>query len=314
LNPSLRVRWLASVNANSFHAMELLLQKQPLIDRALAGALGTPVEYLEWVLQEEYIPPEKFCQHLLPLSADVGAVRELVEVTLTKTMGRMEAMPRLTLVYGAVMEVKNAYQASFPQAAENLAGSVHPWMRQWSLRGPGLVAGVINQTEPDFFVEEATVLVVHPAMGGAGRAYPSYNLACLEGVPADTASALPEILRLTWLLAQLNLDLPKYSERIPPHRLPTVAGLAMIPVVFKAGEANELSKCDKKVIASAVESWMPAGLGIADALAKLIQWWEVYEVMRPAWTDAMQALDRLLAEEGAVETEAVAVTEGSEFP
>jgi hypothetical protein len=155
---------------------------------------------------------------------------------------------------------------------------------------------MIHHTEPAIFVEEATLVVVHPSLGGGGWAFPSYNLACLEGVEADPVGDLPEELRLTWLLAQLNLDLPPYSEKIPPHRLATVAGLAMIPVVLKAGEANELAPCDQTTIALAVQSWMPPGLNKGDWTATVNQWWDVYEGMRPEWGDAMQALDQLLGE------------------
>jgi hypothetical protein len=271
-----------------------MLRKQPLVDPARAGALAAAVENLERILREEKVSLNQFFYHLLPLAADIGGLRELVEVALTKTMGRAEMVPRLPGVYGEAIEVKNAFQAAFPKATENLPATVEPWMRRWNLHGPGLVAGVIHHTEPDIFVEEATMVVVHPALGGGGQAYLPYNLALLEGVEADPVPDLPEELRLTWLLAQLNLDLPAYSEKIHPHRLEIVAGLTMIPVILKAGEANQLASCDPTTIALAVQSWMPPGMNNGDWTSTLNQWWDVYQVMRPGWSDAMQAFDQLL--------------------
>ena len=41
---------------------------------------------------------------------------------------------------------------------------------------------------------------------------------------------LPETLRLAWLLGQLNLDRPIYSDRVHGHALGEVAELALMPV------------------------------------------------------------------------------------
>ena len=46
---------------------------------------------------------------------------------------------------------------------------------------------------------------------------------------ADPVADLPEVLRLAWLISQLNLDLPRFAENVSPLRRERVIALAMIP-------------------------------------------------------------------------------------
>jgi hypothetical protein len=121
-------------------------------------------------------------------------------------------------------------------------------------------------------------------------------LARVEAVPSDPVAELSEVLRLAWLVSMLNLDLPRYSETIPPSRLTQVANLAMIPIILTAAEAIPLAACDEPTLRSAVQTWLPVTDQAERLTATVSQWWEVYRTMRPAWADALQALDRLLTE------------------
>jgi hypothetical protein len=121
-------------------------------------------------------------------------------------------------------------------------------------------------------------------------------LARVEGVAADPVTELSEVLRLAWLVSMLNLDLPRFGEKIASRRLPRLAGLAMVPVVLAAAESIPLAACDEPTLRLAVQSWLPATEKADDLTATLSQWWEVYRTLRPPWADALQALDRLLAD------------------
>jgi hypothetical protein len=198
------------------------------------------------------------------------------------------------LIHAVLTEAKNAFYAVLPGFNETLASQVEPIMRRWNAQGAALIAGVKNWSEPEVLVDEATVLVLHPVLGGGGNAHLPYNMAAIEAVVADPVPALSEMLRLAWLLSMLNLDLPRYSENVATNRVVTVASLAMIPIVLAGAEAVPLAKCDEETIRLAVRTWMTAGDEAGAWPTALLQWWEVYKLMRPPIATALEGLDQLL--------------------
>jgi hypothetical protein len=119
-----------------------------------------------------------------------------------------------------------------------------------------------------------------------------YNLVTLEPVSPDPIPELPEFLRLGWLLSMLNLDLPRFSENILASRLPTVTGLAMIPVILTAAQELELGQCNQESMTAAIQCWLPE---TADKTATVWEWWDGYTSMRPSWATALTALDQLIS-------------------
>jgi hypothetical protein len=290
----MNLRWLASVPASCFHAAEAWQHQPTVVDPTLSVALTEPAEALHRALREEHIPPEAFWSHVVPLAAGNLGMKELAEVTLTKILGRNEVPPRLGRFQGLLADLMRAFTAALPDLQSVLTARIGPLRQRWTCHGGGLLAGVANWTEPDVLVEDAAVVLVHPTRGGGGVAHMAYDLARLEAVPTDPVPELPEVLRLAWLLAVLNLNVPRYSEGITPRRLPTVAGLATTPVVLSAAEGIGLATCDEETMALAVRAWLPPGAGEGAWQTSLKEWWEVYRTMRLPWADALKALDRLL--------------------
>jgi hypothetical protein len=298
LTQPIDVDWQASVPASCFHVAQAMLLRPADVDQALCGALIEPAQELERALREEHIELGDFLLHVVPLAAGNLSMKELAEVALTKILGRREVPFRLLRFQGLLTELMNAFAAALPELLPDLEAGVESFRRRWNYHGAALLAGVANWTEPSVLVAEATVVLVHPALGGGGVAHLPYNLARIEAVSADPVPELPETLRLAWLLSMLNLDLPAYREGITPKRLDTVAGLAMIPVVLSAAEGVELAKCDEQTMALALRTWPSFGEVEETHLAPLCQWWDVYRTMRLPWAEALKALERLL-EEGA---------------
>ncbi len=119
---------------------------------------------------------------------------------------------------------------------------VGPLQSAWEARGPGLLAMIKRSTDADFLVESAGIVLVQPVVGGDGLAHLYTNRVHIEAVLTDIDRALPETLRLAWLLGQLNLDRPIYSDRVHGHALGEVAELALMPVVLAAAEEVELTR------------------------------------------------------------------------
>jgi hypothetical protein len=294
VSAQIALRWLTSVPVSCLHAAAAFLRKQPLADPSVGAALAAPAERLQAALLEERVPSERFWSHVIPLAADIDGIRELAEVTLTKTVGRQEAAPRVRRFRDLLAELKDAFGAALPRLSEEWTTSIEPLRQRWNYQGPGLLGGVVQRTEPGILVDAATVVLVYPALRGGGAAHLPYNLLHIEGQSVDPVPDLPEVVRLAWLLSLLNLDLPQYSEGVRPSRLATVAGLAMIPVTLAAAADVQLARCDAEAIGLALKAWL-APPNEAEAWAGMLsQWWETYGALRPAWATALQALDRLL--------------------
>jgi hypothetical protein len=294
VSSQIALRWLTSVPVSCFHAAAVFLRKQPLADPLVSAALAAPAERLQAALLEERIPSELFWSHLVPLAADIGGIRELAEVTLTKTVGRQEAAPRVRRFRDLLAELKDAFGGVLPQLSEEWTTSIEPLQQRWNYQGPGLLGGVVHWTEPGILVDAATVVLVYPALRGGGAAHLPYNLLHIEAQPTDPVAELPEMVRLAWLLSQLNLDLPRYSESVRPSRLATVAGLAMIPITLAAAAEVQLARCDAEMIGLALQAWLAPANEAEAWTGTLCQWWETYCALRPAWATALQALDRLV--------------------
>jgi hypothetical protein len=249
---------------------------------------------LQTALLEEGVPPDSFWSHVIPLAAEIGSVRELAYITLVKTVGRTEAVPRVSRFCHLLAELKDAFAAAPPRLGEEWATGLESLRQRWDYHGAGLLGKIVQWTEPGILVDSATVVLVYPALRGGGTAHLPYNLVHTECLLTDPVPDLPEVVRLAWLMSQLNLDLPRYSEAVAPGRLPTVAALAMIPITLAAAAQIELARCDGEAIARAVQSWLVPGNQAEAWTDTLSQWWETYSAVRPAWATALQAFDRLL--------------------
>jgi hypothetical protein len=290
------LRWLLSTPVSCLHATEALLSRQALADSKLAGILAPGAEQLQSAFVEEHVPAQVFWSHLIPLAATLDNHYELVEVALTKTIGRKEVPTRLHRFRAALLHVLNLFSTSLPELTGTLVPRLEDFRRRWTDEGTALLSGMANWTEAGVLVDEATVVLVYPALGGGGAAHLRYNLARIEAVPTDPVGDLPEVLRLAWLVSMLNLDLPRFSEKIAPRHVDRVAALATIPVVLAAAESIPLARCDEPSLRLAVQNWLPPGERADLLTATLSQWWDVYRAMRPPLADALLALDRLLAE------------------
>jgi len=269
-----------------------------LVDAGLAASLAAPVERLQSALNHEHIAGDAFWSHVLPLSASVTNPKEVAQVALIKTIGRVEMPARLERFHRALADVRNAGLSALPLDEGTSAKHQEPIKLAWADQGDGLLHAVAAQTEAEILVEEATVVMVYPAEGGGGAAYLPYNLVHIEAVADDPVPQLPEIMRLAWLLSVLNLDLPAYSDQVTPKSLPLVAALAMLPATMAAARTIALAPYDEAIICQAMQSWLATPDKAVAWSGFLLQWWETYQSMRPPLGTALAGLEKLLTASG----------------
>lgn len=290
------LRWVASVSASCFHAAAAVDAGRSLVEPKLATALAPGVESLRASFDASGAARERFIRHLVPLSAGIENNRELVSAAWRKSMGAAPDDVIVSPLAAALARLKYGFASELPGLLDQLELRASPMMEQWEARGPGLLASVGRLTEADLVVEAADVILVYPALGGGGESHLAYNSVRIEAVLANSHAQLPEVVRLAWLISQLSLDLPKYSEKIDGVRLPRVAALAMIPPVLSAAEQVELARYDDATLRLALQAWGIADADVENVAGTLDTWWRTYTEAPMPFAVALLALDKMLEE------------------
>jgi len=256
----------------------------------VTAALAEPVDELIAFSESHPFAAERLWNHLLALSADAGSPSELAQRALTKTAGAEQAGLHAATLAGLIRRVESAFRQVAPEVGEQLPLRLPFLQEQWEARGPGLLHNLGRLTEPMLLAEDATIALVQPCGGGGGSAYPPYNLVLFAAVLADGDPRLPEVVRLGWLLAQLNLDLPAITDVVDPG-MSEQLGVALLPAALLAAEEVELPQFTPATVELALSAWAryPASRAATTA-ATLCAWWETYQAGRPPLAIALAAL------------------------
>ncbi|MGD9720879.1 MAG: hypothetical protein AB7O59_14405 [Pirellulales bacterium] len=291
----IELRWLASTAASCLHAAEALLRGAPLADRAAAAGLADEAAGLADELAAMGLDAGAFFGHAVPLAARFDVPLEWAKAVVSKLAGPQRQEQLAQPLARRFITLQSTFSAIFPGALAELELRAGPLMEQWEARGAGLMAGVGRLTEGELVVETADTILVQPVLGGGGAAHWLYNSVRIEAVLANPLAELPEVARLGWLVAQLQLDLPRYQGDLHRDQLIEVWPLAMIPPVLAAAEEVELARNTPQVLDTALSAWVsnpPAG-----AVDTLTGWWETYCDAQPPWPVALGALAQMLAGE-----------------
>ena len=293
---NLELRWIAGVSVSAFHAACALASGRTLVDATLAEPLAGPTQALIAAAGLTGQRQDALLTQLAALSGGIENNSQLAEVALTKTLGRGQVSPTTVReLAGAIAELESALRRARPSLLDELAMRGEPLRQQWEARGPGLWRLVGQRTEAALLVERADVFLVLPVLGGGGAAHWQTNTVRFEAVLANPLFALPESLRLAWLLSQLQLDLPLYAERMAMEKWARVVALVTIPVILSCGEEVELTRYDLATLALAIEHWTAAPTDEAQRLAKTLDaWWNTYQAARPRFDIALAALAEML--------------------
>jgi hypothetical protein len=296
-NISLQVEVAFSAPAltSSLHAASACAVGLPLAHAQLAGAMDVPARHLASEIVAVGLPAERYWDHLIALSATIASPRQLTERAIVKSAGRVARMETaVATLSAAVAGVETAFRAALPTWDEELALRCRPLMEQWEARGPGMLRQIAMTTEESLIPPRCDVALVYPVLGGGGESHLAYNLVRIEAVLANPIAELPEVVRLAWLIAQVQLDLPIYGEHVHQGRLPQVARLAMLPVTLAAAEYVELAKLSPETVSRAINAWRLTTPPGVDGATAALHWWQTYLETRPPWPVALAALDQML--------------------
>ena len=210
----MQLHWTVSFRASCLHAAEALAHGQLVVDPALAEAITEPAQELRKAISAAGLPRTQFWRNLVGLSVMVDGLSELAERAVAKTVGTTRAAAIARNLVASIAGIESAVRRAFPNLVDELTLRLPPLREQWDAHGPLLLQSIARWTDPRVVVPEAQVVLVHPALGGGGAAHIAYNNVHIEAVLTNPVPDLPENLRLAWLLAQLGLDLPAFSDQV----------------------------------------------------------------------------------------------------
>lgn len=298
--------WKASEPASALYAANCLHAGLPIADTRLAEAFAPAADVLLAEFAACQAPPDRLLPLLTALAArGVDDNRQLVEQAITKLVGSRSSLAvsvgRLT---GAISGLKAAFHQAYrasasddaPSLAEQLLLRGRPLADEWQTRGPGLLLQIARLTEKNVLAEAAEISLAYPLVGGNGLAHRSLNAVTIEAVLTNPVERLPEVVRLAWLLAQLNLDLPKYADHVSPSHRQVVGQWALVPAVLSAAEYVEIVPLNDESVATAIEAWRLTGgnAPTEESVATLMTWWQTYQDGSTTWAVALGALEHML--------------------
>ncbi len=295
----MHVRWTPNFSVSALHAAHAVCTfRTQVTDSRIAETFENFAGFLQqWCVDSGHIEPSRFWHILISTALDIESNYELLEATLRKC-GAFADSTTVTALAGMVTDIEAAFKQMFPKYLEQIQFRTRPLQEQWLGYSGGLIAHIGRLTEKELLVDEAKVVAVQPVLGGFGVAHIQNNMVRVEAMLTNPLAELPEIVRLVWLLSQLQLELPRFSDLLGTKVLEKVAPLAMLPPALASAQVVELSHCTNEVAAMAIEHWhvpTPAGLSLQDdVVPALMDWWETYLQTRPTWHIAMQALAKML--------------------
>jgi hypothetical protein len=290
----MEIRWKSSVSATCLHAAWLHHASVAATDPHLAVALDDSAAALAREIASAGWPVRPLLTQFVALASEHDNNRQLVERALVK-LHLPSSETAVVRIAGAIADLEAAVLRSAPALADELPMRTRPLREQWEARGPGMLRAAARFTDEAILPDAAEIVLVAPYAGGHGLAHPAFNRVTLEAMLVNPLPAIPESVRLAWLIAQLNGDLPRFADALPAGRASAVKAAATIPAVLAAAEAVELARCDEATLALAIDAWRLADLGAAPDPKTLWQWWSAWTEHPDQWPVALAALDQMLA-------------------
>ena len=291
----MELRWQPNVDVSALHAAWVVATGRQLLDPTFEQKLTEPAKELARLPGHWHVPPSTFWRQLLGLAADLPVNAELADRLYRRLAGGTPGSATISQLASLIAQCETAFRQTFPNALEQLQLRIGPLQEAWEARGPGLLAMIKRSTADDFLVESAGIVLVQPVVGGDGLAHLYTNRVHIEAVLTNIEPRLPETLRLAWLLGQLNLDRPIYSDRVHGHALGEVAELALMPVVLAAAEEVELARLSVDTLQLALTQWTRTPSARSQSLSDtLMAWWETAVEGQWDWNARLAALSQML--------------------
>jgi len=188
---------------------------------------------------------------------------------------------------GRLADARQALRERFPKLKEQLPLRAGPLRELWDACGRGLLKSIGRQTLDTLIPQRTTLHLLQPIRGGDGGLLEDLGSCWMEAVLTHPNPAIPETLRLAWLITCRGWAKEDSQEaKVLAH----ATALALIPYVLRSGEELGLCNSSERTIAAAAQLWHLE----ADAEV-LVRWWEQMQQNQLPLPVAIRALDKMLS-------------------
>lgn len=293
----IELQWMAKKSTAAWYWLDAFLREDRHMEMPNAELLEAPSLVFQRFLEGQEIGWQTLSETLLPLSAEFDSPAALARAVLPRLLPRDRAKSIEAIWSNALRSWEQAFAAAHPGIVEELQLRFGPIRELAESYLPGLLRMLERQSSPLLIPERARVVVVPPYRAGYSRSFPVNNTILWEGLLVNVLPQLPEVLRLCWSVAQLNLEVPALVGDLARGSACDAGAWAMIPLTLHAGMELEQCRCDQSLVQVAAETWQPPrwrDLSSEQAAEIVWNWWETYAVARPDWPVALGALIAML--------------------
>jgi hypothetical protein len=292
----MQVTWKPNLSTSALHVAEACWQTPDRVtDPEVLATMRPYGDRLgRWIADHFMSDQQSFWSTLIATGSTIDSNRELASAVLG-SQGRpdLEAI-HASLLAGLITDVEAAFRGLFPKYLEQSAFRFRPLHEQWLGYGRGLTAQWKRVARRSSMSDACIVIGLQPVLGGFGKAHPDCDLVRIEAVLTNAHPELPEVIRLAWLISQLNPHSVGFFEPASADSPTHLLALATLPPTLAAGQEMELARCDADTLAAAVEQWLPASTPRTNAPTELagilLEWWHSPVRATSDWAVAMQIL------------------------
>lgn len=287
------LKWTSNAPGSILYAAGVVAQNQSVSDATIDELLIVPVSDINSQLGMADLDLGQFWNSLVASGFDGGDDVQRCEAALLDVQcSPLSADTLARNIAGKLTDIRLAFNERFPKLAEQLPLRGRPLQTSWEERGPGLLVQITQQTHAGLLPKRAAVQLVQPIRGGGGDIDPKRLNVWVEAMLTNADAAVPEVLRVAWLLARLGMAHGSGNRMVDPQHLPSIAAVALVPIVLRAGQELDLVAPGPLPIERALELWQHAPNPSTTAV--LSDWWQQWTTAPMPFPVAIKALDRML--------------------
>ncbi|MEY4568452.1 MAG: hypothetical protein RLY14_3422, partial [Planctomycetota bacterium] len=203
----MQLTWKPSVSSSALHAAEIVASGRSLLNKQLHSALENIAPAVQEIASSSLIGSDRFWDWLIGLSCEHENNIQLAERVIAKAYsGNSRTGDAVSRLAKQIAAAEEALLDSIPRVKEEIPLRIRPLQELWDSYGAGLLIEIGRLADPSFLVKEALIIPVLPVVGGHGGVLLQSNRIWIEAVLTNPNPTLPEVVRLAWLLSQLEAD------------------------------------------------------------------------------------------------------------
>jgi hypothetical protein len=302
----MHLTWKPNRSTSALHTAEACWKlPQRLTDPAILEAMGPFARRLGIWISDLGVPnPQTLWDSLIATGAVIESNEELAQCVLSRSGRHGLSHTHTRSLAELVTDIEAAFIRLVPKYMDQIPLRLRPLQEQWLGFGQGLMTQCRRTTGLHGSNNRCSVIGVQPVLGGFGKCHWEHNLVRIEAVLTNPNPEIPEVVRLAWLLAQLEAashgtTYPSISDASNPD-IPIAwttwewIPLAMVSPILVAAHDMELMRFDPHAIDLALEHWhleIPAHGPLRSELPQLLfRWWQSATAANNPWNESLQIL------------------------